>query len=140
LLSVAAREKTTGIESSIIVKPSYGLTDDEVARMLQDSFAHAHDDRDSRALAEQCVEADSLANAIATALEKDSDLLPADELARIETRLAALRSARQGRDHRLIKDAIVSLNEASEPFAARRMDRAVSGALAGRRVDEIRTK
>jgi len=140
LLSVAAREKTTGIESSIIVKPSYGLTDDEVARMLQDSFAHAHDDRDSRALAEQCVEADSLANAIAIALERDSDLLPADERARIDTRLAALRAARQGRDHRLIKDAIVSLNEASEPFAARRMDRAVSGALAGRRVDEIHTK
>ena len=140
LLSVAAREKTTGIESSIIVKPSYGLTDDEVARMLQESFAHAHDDRDSRALAEQCVEADSLANAITTALERDSDLLPPEERARIETRLAALRTARQGRDHRLIKDAIVSLNEASEPFAARRMDRAVSGALAGRRVDEIRIK
>jgi molecular chaperone HscA len=140
LLSVAAREKETGVESSIVVKPSYGLTDEQVANMLQEGFSHARDDRDARALAEQCVEADSLANAVGIALEKDADLLSADERRAIEAKLEALRKARQGRDHRAIKDAIVSLNEASEPFAARRMDRAVAGALSGRRVDEIRAK
>ena len=140
LLSVSAKEKETGVESSIVVKPSYGLTDDQVAGMLQESFAHAHDDRDARALAEQCVEADGLANAVAIALEKDADLLSAEERRAIDAKLEALRVARQGRDHRAIKEAIVSLNEASEPFAARRMDRAVAGALAGKRVDEIRAK
>src|SRR5438552_12604208 len=75
LLSVSAREKTTGIESSIVVKPSYGLSDDEVARMLQESFAHAADDRGARALAEQRVEAESLLTALRAALDKDADLL-----------------------------------------------------------------
>jgi len=140
LLSVSAKEQTTGVQSSIVVKPSYGLGDDEVARMLQEGFAHAHEDRDARALAEQCVEADSLVNAVTAALKKDADLLSDEERARIDEKLAALRAVRQGRDHRAIKDAIVALNEASEPFAGRRMDRAVAAALAGRRVDEIRAK
>ena len=140
LLSVSAKEQTTGIQSSIVVKPSYGLGDEEVARMLQEGFAHAHEDRDARALAEQCVEADSLVNAVTVALGKDADLLSAEERARIDERMEALRTVRQGRDHRAIKDAIVALNEASEPFAGRRMDRAVSAALSGRRVDEIRAK
>ena len=108
--------------------------------MLQEGFAHAHEDRDARALAEQCVEADSLVNAVTVALGKDADLLSAEERARIDERMEALRTVRQGRDHRAIKDAIVALNEASEPFAGRRMDRAVSAALSGRRVDEIRAK
>jgi molecular chaperone HscA len=140
LLSVSAKEQTTGVQSSIVVKPSYGLGDDEVARMLQEGFAHAHEDRDARALAEQCVEADSLVNAVTVALDKDADLLSDEERARIDEKLAALRAVRQGRDHRAIKDAIVALNEASEPFAGRRMDRAVGAALGGRRVDEIRVK
>ena len=140
LLSVSARENTTGVQSSIVVKPSYGLTDDEVANMLQDSFSHASEDRDARALAEQCVEADSLANAVAIALEKDADLLSADERAQIGAKLAELQAVREGRDHRAIKNAIASLNEASEPFAARRMDRAVAGALEGRRIDELRAR
>jgi molecular chaperone HscA len=140
LLSVSARENTTGVQSSIVVKPSYGLTDDEVANMLQESFAHVREDRDARALAEQCVEADSLANAVAIALERDSDLLSVEERAQIEAKLAALRAVREGHDHRAIKNAIVGLNEASEPFAARRMDRAVAGALEGRRIDELRAR
>ena len=76
-------------------------------------------------------------NAVAIALEKDADLLSAEERARIDDRIEALRAVREGRDHRAIKDAIVALNEASEPFAGRRMDRAVSAALAGRRIDEV---
>ena len=139
LLSVSAREKTTGVESSIVVKPSYGLTDDEVARMLQDGFAHATDDRDARALAEQRVEADGLLAAIGAALARDADLLSEGEAADIRARMANLRALMGGTDHRAIKDAAVGLNTASESFAARRMDRAITGALAGRRVDDLRT-
>ena len=137
LLSVSAREKTTGIESSIVVKPSYGLTDDEVARMLQEGFSHATEDRDARALAEQRVEAEALLASVAAALEKDADLLPPDERSSLDASMQALAAARAGTDHRAIKAAIDSLNRASERFAGRRMDRAISGALAGRRVDEV---
>jgi molecular chaperone HscA len=137
LLSVSAREKTTGIESSIVVKPSYGLTDDEVARMLQEGFSHATGDRDARALAEQRVEAEALLLSVRAALAKDADLLSKDERAALDAAMAALESARAATDHRAIKSAIDALNRASEHFAARRMDRAISGALAGRSVDEM---
>jgi molecular chaperone HscA len=140
LLSVSAREETTGVESSIVVKPSYGLSDDEVARMLQESFSHATGDRDARALAEQRVEAESLLTAIRAALDKDGDLLPAEERTALERGMATLEQAWNSTDHRAIKAAIHELNRASEAFAARRMDRAVSGALTGRRLDEVRTK
>jgi molecular chaperone HscA len=137
LLSVSAREKTTGVESSIVVKPSYGLTDDEIARMLQDSFSHAAEDRDLRALGEQRVEADALLESVGAAIAKDADLLREPERRAIEERMQALRAVREGTDHRAVKAAIEALNRASEPFAARRMDRAITGALAGRRVDEV---
>jgi len=138
LLSVSARETSSGVHASIVVKPSYGLTDDEVARMLQDSFSHALEDRDARALAEQRVEAESLLASLRSALDQDADLLDAAERAAIDEGMAKLRAARDGTDHRAVKAAIEALNAASEPFAARRMDRAISGALAGRRVDEVR--
>jgi molecular chaperone HscA len=137
LLSVAARESTTGVESSIVVKPSYGLSDDEVARMLQESFSHASGDRDARALAEQRVEAESLLTAIRAALAQDADLLTADERSALDRGMAALEQAWNGSDHRAIKAAVEALNHTSEAFAARRMDRAVSGALSGRRLDEV---
>jgi molecular chaperone HscA len=137
LLSVAAREKTTGVESSIVVKPSYGLSDDEVARMLQASFAHAREDRDLRALGEQRVEAQSLLDAIRAALDKDCDLLSAAERAAIDAGVAALDRARKGDDHRAIKAAIGALNNATEAFAGRRMDRAISAALQGRNIDQV---
>jgi molecular chaperone HscA len=137
LLSVSAREKTTGVESSIVVKPSYGLTDDEVARMLQDSFTHAAEDRDARALAEQQVDADALAASLEAALARDGDLLGAGERAALDAALATLAAARAGTDHRALKAAIESANRASEAFAARRMDRAIAGALSGRRIDEV---
>ena len=140
LLSVSAKEKTTGVQASIVVKPSYGLSDEEVARMLQESFAHATTDRDSRALAEQCVEADSLLGAIRAALAKDADLLTDAERAGLEKGAAELEAVRKGSDHRAIKVCIEALNRASEAFAARRMDRAVSGALAGRKLDEVAAK
>jgi molecular chaperone HscA len=137
LLSVSAREGTTGTASSIVVKPSYGLTDDEVARMLQESFSHAEHDRDARALAEQRVEAEGLLGSIRAALQKDSDLLGEAERVDIRRHMDAVEKARQGSDHRAIKSAIDALNHASATFAARRMDRAVAGALAGRRIDEL---
>jgi molecular chaperone HscA len=137
LLSVAAREKTTGLESSIVVKPSYGLSDDDVARMLQEGFSHAGEDRDARALAEQRVEAASLLAAVGAAIDKDGELLRDEERAALDAAVAALESARAGTDHRAIKAAIEALNRASEAFAARRMDRAIAGALAGRNVGEV---
>jgi molecular chaperone HscA len=137
LLSVSARENETGIASSIVVKPSYGLTDDEVANMLQDGFAHAKEDRDARALAEQRVEADALITAVSTAIEKDGDLLSPDDRSGIDGPLMRLKSLRDTTDHRRIKEAIEALNTASEAFAGRRMDRAISGALSGRRVDDL---
>jgi molecular chaperone HscA len=137
LLSVSAREKTTGTASSIVVKPSYGLTDDEVARMLQEGFSHAVEDRDARALAEQRVEAQALLASVASALAKDADLLTAEERSELDASMRALEKTRDGTDHRAIKAAVEALNHASERFAARRMDRAIAGALAGRRVDEV---
>ncbi len=140
LLSVSAQEKTTGVSAAVAVKPSYGLTDDEVARMLREGFDHAQADRDARALAEQQVEADGLVAALAGALDEDGDLLPPPERERLDAALASLAAARGGSDHRALKQAVEALNRASEPFAARRMDRSVARALAGRRLDEVPTK
>ena len=138
LLSVSAREKGTGVEASIVVKPSYGLTDDEVARMLQDGFSHAAQDRDARALAEQRVEAGALLGSLEAALAKDADLLSPGERGSLDQARARVQADAAGTDHRRLKDSIAALNRASEAFAARRMDRAISGALSGRRVDEVR--
>jgi len=137
LLSVSAREKGTGVEASIVVKPSYGLTDDEVARMLQEGFSHAAEDRDARALAEQRVEADSLLGAIGAALARDGDLLDGAERKALEGAMQKLLGLRAGTDHRAIKAGIEALNRESDAFAARRMDRAISSALSGRRIDEM---
>jgi molecular chaperone HscA len=137
LLSVSAREATTGTESSIVVKPSYGLGDDEVARMLQDGFSHANEDRDARALAEQRVEADGLIASVSAALEQDAALLDAGECEALTRQLGELRALRDAGDHRAIKAGVESLNRASEAFAGRRMNRAISSALAGRRVEDM---
>jgi len=105
--------------------------------MLQEGFSHAAEDRDARALAEQRVEADALLASVEAALAKDADLLGADERRALEGSMGNLRKLREGRDHRAIKSAVEGLNRASEAFAARRMDRAISGALTGCRVDEL---
>ncbi|MCL4688625.1 MAG: Fe-S protein assembly chaperone HscA [Burkholderiales bacterium] len=140
LLSVSARENTTGVSASVVVKPSYGLTDDEVAAMLRSGFDHAQADRDARALAEQRVEAEGLVAALRAALAQDADLLGPDERAALEGGIASVDAARQGADHRALKSAVEALNRLSEPFATRRMDRSVSRALAGRRLDEVPVK
>jgi len=137
LLDVSARESTTGVEAAITVKPSYGLTDAEIARMLQESFAHAADDMTARALAEAQVEADRMMVATEAALAQDRDLLSEGEARAIDDALAAVRTARAATDRDALAAAVQALNRATEPFAARRMDRSVARALAGKRVDDL---
>ncbi len=137
LLSVAARELHSGVEASIIVKPSYGLGDDEIARMLQDSFTAAEDDMKLRALREEQVEAERILLATEAALGQDADLLSEAERSDIDARLAQLRQSAQGSDHLAIKAAIDALAGATEDFAARRMDRNVRAVLTGKKLDEI---
>ena len=137
LLSVAAREMHSGVEASIIVKPSYGLADDEIARMLQDSCGAADEDMKHRALREEQVEAERIVLATESALALDQDLLSASEKDNIHSLLSGVREKAQGNDHHLIKDAVEALAKGTEDFAARRMDRNVRNALTGRKLDEI---
>jgi molecular chaperone HscA len=137
LLSVSAREQATGVEASIVVKPSYGLTDGEIARMLQDSFAHAADDANARALGEVRVEAERVVAATQGALASDADLLDADERAAIDAALARVARLQATDDRHALAAAVAALNAATESFAAKRMDRGVARALAGRRVDAL---
>ncbi len=137
LLSVSAREQTSGVEAAITVKPSYGLTESDIARMLKDSFAHASDDMAARALAEAQVEADRIASAARAALAADGDLLSAEERSTIDAALAALAERRSETDHRALVTATEALNRATAEFAARRMDRGVARALSGKRVDAL---
>jgi molecular chaperone HscA len=137
LLEVSAREQTTGVAAAITVKPSYGLTDGEIAQMLQDSFTHAADDMQARSLAESQVEADRIADATRTALAADGDLLAAAERARIDAAFAQLAAARVGTDHLALRAAVVAMSEATDEFAGRRMNRSVARALTGKRVDTL---
>jgi molecular chaperone HscA len=137
LLSVSARELHSGVEASIEVKPSYGLGDDEIARMLQDSFSSAEQDMQLRALREEQVEAERILIATQSALDQDADLLSAEERSMIDALMAQVRSTAQGSKHSIINDAVEALAKATEEFAARRMDRSVRSVLAGRKLDEI---
>jgi molecular chaperone HscA len=137
LLDVSARETTTGVQAAITVKPSYGLTDAEIARMLQESFAHASDDMSARALAEAQVDADRMVAATESAIAHDGDLLDERERQTIADLIARVRDARAADDRARLTAAVEALNRGTESFAARRMDRGVARALAGRRVDEV---
>jgi len=137
LLSVSARELTSGVEAAVTVKPSYGLGDADIARMLQESFVHATEDMAARALAEAQVEADQVVAATVAALNADADLLDADERAAIDAALAHMRRCRAETDHRALVAATLALNHATAEFAARRMNRSVGRALTGRRVDAL---
>ena len=140
LLNVSAREMSRGIEAAITVKPSYGLSDSEITRMLQDSSQHAQDDMQARALREQQTEAEQLLEAVQHALEQDGGLLDQTGRARIETQMAALRNTLQLADHAAIKRAITALNDATVSFAQARMDKSVAGVLAGRNISELEAK
>ncbi len=137
LLSVSAREMGTGIESHIEVKPSYGLQDDEVTRMLRDGFEHVQDDIAARALAEQRVEATRLVEATQGALSVDADLLDPAERAAIDSAIASVTLAAEGEDTAAIRAAVEALGRATDAFAARRMNRSVQRALAGRSVESL---
>jgi molecular chaperone HscA len=137
LLSVSAREQTSGVEASVQVKPSYGLSDDEIARMLQESFGTAPQDMAARALAEQQVEADRMLEATQAALNADAALLSAQELSAVQTQMADVRAKRATQDTAAIKQSVEQLAAVTEEFAARRMNAAVRQALAGKRIDEV---
>jgi molecular chaperone HscA len=138
LLSVAARELVSGVEASIQVKPSYGLTDGEVARMLRDSFQHAGGDMQARALREQQVDAQRLLEAVQSALDADGeDLLGEDERIAIAAAMDDLRQLATGSDTAAIEAQIKRLSQITDAFAARRMDATVKAALSGRRLNEI---
>ena len=137
LLSVSAREQTTGHEAHIAVKPSYGLSDDEIASMLKDSFNHAGDDAIRRALREAQVEGQRLIEATQSALLEDADLLSLLERAHIAAALARLQAVLIGDDRRAIDTAMRALTEATNELAARRMNRGVQRALSGKNVEEI---
>jgi len=137
LLSAAARELTSGVEAAITVKPSYGLAESDITRMLQESFAHAADDMAARALAEAQVAADQVVAATDAALTVDADLLDAEERAAVDAALARVASCRAEADHRALVAATEALNRATGEFAARRMNRSVGRALTGRRIDAL---
>jgi molecular chaperone HscA len=138
LLSVTAREQATAVESSIQVKPSYGLSDEEISRMLKESMEHARDDMDARNLREQQVEAERVIEALEVALAADGDtLLSPEERADLEQGMGVLRDVKQGNDGKAIKQAIDSLNAKSTDFAARRMNAGIKKALSGQDLEKF---
>ncbi|WP_154586489.1 Hsp70 family protein, partial [Bordetella pertussis] len=137
LLSVTAREQSTGVEAAVAVKPSYGLSDDEIARMLADSVTQADSDARARMLREQQVEARQLVESVGAALAADGDLLDPAERATVDQRLQAAAQAQSLDDVEAVRAAVQALSDATEEFAARRMDRSIRSALAGRKLDEL---
>jgi molecular chaperone HscA len=137
ILHVAAKEQVSGVEAAIDVKPSYGLSDEEVERMLIDSYEHAEEDKEARSLLSERVEADRMLSGTRAALATDADLLEPELSAAIAAALAALEAARAGADHRAIHAAIEALDEAARPFAEARMNRSLERAMRGRRVEEL---
>jgi len=139
LLSVAARETVSGVSTQIEVKPSYGLSDNEIADMLKASFNYAKDDADARVLSEEQVAATRLVDAIEAALKKDGDvLLNALEREEILLAISQLKPMIDNADARAIKAQAAELSRTTENFAARRMDRSVADALKGRKLEELK--
>jgi molecular chaperone HscA len=138
LLSVSARELASGVEAGIQVKPSYGLTDGEIARMLEDSFRKADEDRDARALREQLVDAQRLLEAVEAALAADGErLLSVEERLAIDSQMGELRGLLDSQDAVAIERQTKRLSQITDAFAARRLDSTVKAALAGRRLNDI---
>ncbi|EPL8004103.1 Fe-S protein assembly chaperone HscA [Klebsiella aerogenes] len=137
LLSVTAMEKSTGVEASIQVKPSYGLTDGEIANMIKDSMSYAEQDIQARMLAEQKVEAARVLESLESALAADAALLSAAERQAIDAAAEQVRAAAVGEDADAIKEAIKNIDTQTQEFAARRMDQSVRAALKGQSVDEV---
>ncbi|MES2051972.1 MAG: Fe-S protein assembly chaperone HscA [Pseudomonadota bacterium] len=137
LLSVSAKEQVSGVEARIDVKPSYGLSDEEIARMLQDSFSTAQQDVQARALAEAQVDADRMILATQSALAADADLLNPNERAQIDSLMAGLADTRTHGDAAAIEAATQALAKGTEAFAAQRMNRGIQKALAGKNIEAV---
>lgn len=138
LLSVSAREQTSGVEANVVVKPSYGLSEDTITGMLQSSFNAAESDKQARALREAIVDAERLIEAIQMALTQDGEkLLSAEEQQAIQANIQTLQTLCQGQDSQAIHHASEALNHATEAFAARRMDASVKQALAGQDLNTL---
>jgi molecular chaperone HscA len=137
ILQVSARELTTGLEQRIQVKPTYGLTEDEVEKMLVESIEHAEEDVSERFLREWRVEGDRILSSLETAFAMDGELLSGDERAAVEQKAKGLRGAMAGADYLAVKAWIESVDAATKVFAERRMDKHVKKAMAGHRVDEF---
>ena len=137
LLSVGAKEQISGVEAHIDVKPSYGLSDDQIARMLQDGFATASQDMQARALVEARVDADRMLIATQSALDADGDLLAAPERAAVDALMAELRTQQSSSDPAVVEAATQALAKGTEAFAAQRMNRGIVQALAGKNVHSI---
>ncbi|MBI4742282.1 MAG: Fe-S protein assembly chaperone HscA [Betaproteobacteria bacterium] len=137
LLSVAAREQTSGVEASVTVKPSYGLSDDEIAGMLKDSLAHTKDDAFRRALKEAQVEAQRLIDAVQSAIKSDGELLSAEQRTRVEAAIIKLQTAALSESRRHLTLAMDDLEAETKDFAARRMDKSIRRALAGKSIHQL---
>jgi molecular chaperone HscA len=140
LLSVSASELTSGVEASIVVKPSYGLSDDEVANMLRDSMAHTKADALLRALKETQVDAQRLIEAVQSALASDAELLEAAQLEKIKDCISKLESVAQGDNRRQITLAMDDLDAETKVFAARRMDKSIRHAFAGKNIHQFESE
>ena len=137
LLNVSAQELSTGVVSSIQVKPSYGLSDDEIARMLKESYSHAAEDLEARNLREQQVEAERIIAALRAAMSQDGGLLSEAEVSMLQSEIATLERLVAEADYRRIEAGVEQLAKASDFFASRRMDQSISRALSGHTIDEI---
>ena len=137
LLSVSAREETSGVAANISVKPSYGLQDEDIARMLKEGFSTAEEDMRARSLRESAVDAERLLLATRSAIAADGDLLSVEEREAIDCLMIELEVLRESGDHHLIDTAVEALAKGTEAFAAERMNRGIRKALAGRRVEEV---
>jgi molecular chaperone HscA len=140
LLAVAAQEKTTGVAQRIEVKPTYGISEEDMARMLYDSLEHAEADMEGRLLVEARVEAERLLLALDAALATDADLLAAAERAELDADIGRVRAAMAGADREAINAAAQALEERSKVFAERRMDRGIRSALSGLSLDQLESK
>jgi molecular chaperone HscA len=138
LLSVTAREQSSGVAADVVVKPSYGLTEDEITNMLKSSFGAAEQDKKARALREAVVDAERLVEAIDAALAQDGNLLSEVERVEIEAQVRLLKEVCNSEDSSAIHKAVDLLNHATESFAAKRMDASVRKALAGQELDKLK--
>ena len=137
LLTVSAREETTGVEQEVAVKPTYGINESDMANMLRDSMVHAREDMELRLLTEARVEARRNILAVQAAMQADAELLDDDDKVAIAGAVNALETAMQGDDRQVINDLAEALDTASRPFAEKRMDRGIRRALAGQNVNNV---